>query len=320
MNGLRESDGPIVPVKPANKGGGSQRCASVPAESAEGRGSTEGNAGQSAADGMQDPRKASIGLPGIREAARRDRTLRFTGLMHHITESLLIESYEKLNHRAAPGIDEVTWEAYGENLRANIADLKDRLHSGRYRARPSLRQYIPKPDGRQRPLGIAALEDKVAQQALVTILTQIYEVDFKGFSYGFRPGRSQHDALDALSVGLSERSIQWVLDADIQAFFDRLDHDWLLRFLEHRIGDPRVLRLIRKWLRAGVSEEGEWSPTRIGTPQGAVISPLLANVYLHYVLDLWIDWWRNHFAHGDVVVIRYADDCVPRRYKEVAMT
>ncbi len=247
---------------------------------------------------------------GIREAAARDRSQRFTALLHHVTESLLIESYEALNPRAAPGVDGVTWEAYGENLRANVADLHTRLQSGRYRALPSRRQYIPKPDGRQRPLGIAALEDKVAQQALVTVLNQIYEVDFKGFSYGFRPRRGAHDALDALSVGLTERPIQWVLDADIQSFFDCVDHDWMLRFLEHRIGDPRVLRLIRKWLRAGVSEDGAWSPTTTGTPQGAVLSPLLANVYLHYVLDLWIDWWRHHFAHGEVVIIRYADDFV----------
>lgn len=310
VNGFGESDGPVVPRKATNNGAQPSPDGHPPAESPEGRGPTKGNASQPTADGIQGPSPASRGLVGIREAARGDRKLRFTGLLHHVTESLLIASYERLNPRAAPGVDGETWEAYGENLRARVADLKDRLHSGRYRAKPSRRQYIPKPDGRQRPLGIAALEDKVAQQALVTVLEQIYEEDFMGFSYGFRPGRSAHDALDALSVGLTERPIQWVLDADIQSFFDEIDHDWLCRFLEHRIGDPRVLRLIRKWLRAGVSEEGEWSPTGAGTPQGAVISPLLANVYLHYVLDLWIDWWRHHFARGEVIVVRYADDFV----------
>lgn len=310
MNGPRKSDDLIVPRKATNNGAQPPLGGHPPAELLEGRGSTKGNASHSTTNGMQGPGSVSRGLPGIREAAQRDPRLRFTGLMHHITEALLIESFESLNPRAAPGVDGVVWDAYGENLRANIADLKDRLHSGRYRAQPSRRQYIPKPDGRQRPLGIAALEDKVAQQALVMVLQQIYEVDFKGYSYGFRPGRSQHDALDALTVGLTERPVQWILDADIQSFFDEIDHEWMLQFLEHRIGDPRVLRLIRKWLRAGVSEEGTWSPSRKGTPQGAVISPLLANVYLHYVLDLWIAWWRDHFAIGVVTVVRYADDFV----------
>ena len=310
MNGNGKSDDPIVPEKPANEGTQPSHDGHLLEESAEGRGSTKGNVCQPTADGMQGPRPASRGLPGIREAARRDRHLRFTGLLHHVTESLLKTSYDYLNPRATAGVDGVTWQAYGKELDSRVADLKDRLHSGRYRAQPSKRCFIPKPDGRQRPLGIASLEDKVAQQAVVTVLSQIYEEDFKGFNYGFRPSRSQHDALDALYVGLTERRIGWVLDADIQGFFDHLDHEWLLRFLEHRIGDPRVARLIRKWLRAGVSEEGRWMPTGAGTPQGAVISPLLANVYLHYVLDLWIDWWRKHVAVGEVVVVRYADDFV----------
>lgn len=310
MNDHRKSDDLIVPRKVANNDAQPPSGGHPSAELLEGRGSTKGNAIHSTANGMQGPKTVSRGLTGIREAAQRDRRLRFTGLLHHVTEALLRESFESLNPRAAPGVDSVTWDAYGENLRANIADLKDRLHSGRYRAQPSRRQYIPKPDGRRRPLGVAALEDKVAQQALVMVIQQIYEVDFKGFSYGFRPGRSQHDALDALTVGLTEHPVQWILDADIQSFFDELDHDWLLQFLEHRIGDPRVLRLLRKWLRAGVSEAGEWSPSRKGTPQGAVISPLLANVYLHYVLDLWVAWWRNHCATGVVTIVRYADDFV----------
>lgn len=312
MNGDGKSDGFIVPGKPANKAvQRSYNDRQSAAELVEGRESTEGNSFQLPTTEIQgSDTLVSCGLERIRKAAGRDRRKRFTNLMCHITEPLLLHSYEHLNPRSVPGIDLVTWEAYGENVRARIADLKDRVHSGRYRARPSLRQYIPKPDGRQRPLGIAALEDKVVQQAVVTVLSQIYEKDFKGFSYGFRPGRSAHDALDALYVGVTERPIQWVIDADIQGFFDHVDHDWLERFLEHRIGDKRLLRLILKWLRAGVSDEGVWSATRQGTPQGAVISPLLANVYLHYVFDLWLDWWRREYALGAVIVVRYADDFV----------
>ena len=204
----------------------------------------------------------------------------------------------------------MTWEEYGNGLEDRIADLHGRVHRGTYRAEPSKRIYLLKPDGRQRPIGIAALEDKIVQLALVRVLEQIYEEDFLGFSYGFRPGRSQHNALDALAVGLRQRKVNWVLDADIQGFFDNINHEWLIRFLEHRIADKRVLRLIQKWLRAGVSEDGEWSQTTVGTPQGAVISPLLANIYLHYVLDLWVQQWRKKYASGDVIVVRYADDFV----------
>jgi group II intron reverse transcriptase/maturase len=195
-------------------------------------------------------------------------------------------------------------------LEARIADLHDRIHRGAYRAKPSRRVWIPKPDGRQRPLGIASLEDKIVQQAVLWVLQSIYEQDYLGFSYGFRPGRSQHDALDALSVAMTSKKVNWILDADIEGFFDNIDHEWLIKFLEHRVGDRRILRLVRKWLRAGVSEEGEWSQTTAGTPQGAVISPLLSNVFLHYVLDLWIEWWRNNRCRGDVVAVRYADDFV----------
>lgn len=310
MNGYGESDVLVVPEKPANNGAPARKGVQHSAELVEGRGTTEGNVMQPTADGMQSPSKVSRGVHGIREAAMSGRVDRFTSLLHHVDEMLLAASFEQLNRRAVPGIDGVTWMEYGDDVRANVADLKDRLHSGRYRAQPSRRQYISKLDGQLRPLGIAALEDKVAQQALVTVLEQIYETDFKGFSYGYRPGRDAHMALDALSVALTERPIQWVIDADIQGFFDAIDHDWMMRFLEHRIGDKRVLRLIAKWLRAGVSEDGQWSPSRQGTPQGAVISPLLANVYLHYVFDLWIEWWRKHHAIGEVVVIRYADDFV----------
>jgi group II intron reverse transcriptase/maturase len=222
---------------------------------------------------------------------------------------MLTVSFFDLKKNAVPGVDGVTWREYRDGLEARIADLHGRIHRGAYRAQPSLRQYIPKTDGRQRPLGIAALEDKIVQQATRVVLEQIYEEDFLAFSYGFRPRRGSHQALDALYVGIHQRKVSWVLDADIRGFFDAIDHTWMLRFLEHRIADQRILRLIRKWLTAGVSEDGQWSRTTVGTPQGAVISPLLANVYLHYVLDLWVAQWRKA-AHGDVIVVRYADDFV----------
>jgi group II intron reverse transcriptase/maturase len=249
-------------------------------------------------------------LSGVREAARKDGRLKFTALLHHVDEDCLTESFYQLKRTAAVGIDQVTWHDYELNLEANITDLHGRIHRGAYRAKPSRRVWIPKPDGRQRPLGVASLEDKIVQQAVLWVLQSIYEQDFLGFSYGFRPGRGCHDALDALLVGLASKRVNWVLDADIEGFFDGIDHEWLIKFLEHRIGDNRLLRLIRKWLTAGVSEDGEWSQTNVGTPQGAVISPLLANVFLHYVFDLWIEWWRKNHAQGDVVVVRYADDFV----------
>ncbi len=250
------------------------------------------------------------GLNRIREAAARDRNLRFTTLMHHITEELLREAYYALKRNVAAGVDDVTWQEYGEGLETRITGLHDRVQSGRFRAKPSKRAWIPKPDGRQRPIGIAALEDKIVQQAVVEVLNQVYEVDFLGFSYGFRPERSQHNALDAIWVGIMQRKVSWVLDADIKSFFDTINHAWLMKFLEYRIADPRMLRLIRKWLRAGVSEDGEWSRTEVGTPQGSVISPLLSNIYLHYVLDKWVQSWRKSKASGEVIIVRYADDFV----------
>jgi len=249
------------------------------------------------------------GLDRIREAARKDKSLRFTSLMHHITIELLRDSYLALNRKAVPGLDDVTWRQYGEQLEERLPDLHELVQSGRYRAMPSKRVWIPKPDGRKRPIGIAVLEDKIVQQAVVMVLNQIYEEAFLGFSYGFRPNRHQHRALDAVWVGITQRKISWVLDADIRGFFDNIDHEWLMRFLEHRIADPGILRLIGKWLRAGVSEEGQWSRTKVGTPQGSVISPLLANIYLHYVLDLWVDSWRKR-VRGDVIIVRYADDWI----------
>jgi RNA-directed DNA polymerase len=311
VNVAGESDGPIVPKKRANKAGRTmRRMVLAAAESVEERGPTKGNALQTTAGRTQGRKPASRGLWGVREAARRDKTVRFTALLHHITPELLRTSYFALKRQAAPGVDEVTWRQYGRNLEERLPDLHERIHRGSYRAQPSKRAWTPKPDGRQRPLGIAALEDKIVQQAVKTVLEQVYEEDFLGFSYGFRPGRGGHDALDALWVGLTERKVNWVLDADIRGFFDAIDHGWLMKFLEHRIADRRILRLVRKWLRAGVSEDGQWSPTTVGTPQGAVISPLLANVFLHYVLDLWVCQWRRRHARGDVIVVRYADDFV----------
>jgi group II intron reverse transcriptase/maturase len=306
MNANRKSDESVVPATSANKD-----AAEVSAESIEERDSTERNAGQAALPRTPGRNKRkSRGLHGVREAARKDRTLKFTALLHHVNEDCLTEAFFNLKKTAAVGVDGVTWQEYEQNLEANIADLHDRVHRGAYRAKPSRRRWIPKPDGRQRPLGIASLEDKIVQQAVLWVIQSIYEQDFLGFSYGFRPGRNCHQALDALTVAICDRQVNWVLDADIQGFFDAIDHEWLVKFLEHRIGDRRILRLIRKWLRAGVSEDGEWSKTTVGTPQGAVISPLLGNVFLHYVFDLWIEWWRKNRCRGDVIVVRYADDFV----------
>jgi len=231
-------------------------------------------------------------------------------LLHHLNVDLLRDSFYALQRKASPGIDGVTWQEYETGLEDRLVDLHSRVHRRAYRAKPSRRVFIPKADGRQRPLGIAALEDKIVQQAVVTILNQIYEVDFKGFSYGFRPGRSPHQALDALTVGIQRKRVNWVLDADIRGFFDNLSHEWMMKFIEHRVADRRILRLIQKWLKAGVSEDGQWSETKLGTPQGAVVSPLIANVYLHYLFDLWADVWRKKVAKGDIIVVRYADDLV----------
>ena len=276
----------------------------------EGRRPIKENIGQTTARRTQSRISELSGLLGVRKAARKDKRTRFTALLHHVTVNLLRDSYYALKREAAPGVDGTTWKEYEAGLDEKLANLHGRIHQGTYRARPSKRAYIPKADGRQRPLGIAALEDKIVQQAVGTVLNQIYEEDFLGFSYGFRPGRSQHDALDALWVGIMRKKVNWILDADIRGFFDNLSHEWLVKFIEHRIADRRILRLIQKWLRAGVSEEGKWTKTEVGTPQGAVASPLLANVYLHYAFDLWVRQWRERHASGDVIVVRYADDIV----------
>ena len=299
-----KSDTPVVPKKPPNNG-------DDPAEVVEERGVAKGNVSKNPANRTPSRNKrASMGLEGVRIAAQRDKKLRFTALLHHITPMLLIESFYALKHDAAAGVDGVTWQEYEEGLHERVQTLHRQIHVGGYRATPSRRVLIPKADGRQRALGIASLEDKVVQQAVVTVLNTIYEEDFLGFSYGLRPGRSQHQALDALSVGIRSRGVNWIVDADIAAFFDEIDHDWMLKFLEHRIADQRLLRLIGKWLKAGVIEDGRRVGATKGTPQGAVISPLLANIYLHYALDLWARQWRGRHARGKAIMVRYADDSV----------
>jgi len=304
MYGHEKSGSAIVAAKSANAVG------QPAAESMEPRAGAEGNTIQT--DMLRTPSRASVspGLERVRRAAKRNKEERFTALLHHVDTDLLRQAYFWLKPEAAPGVDGVTWTAYGQGLEEKLEDLHARIHRGSYRAQPSRRQYIPKPDGRQRPLGIAALEDKIVQRATAEVLKAIYEEDFLGFSYGFRAGRSQHDALDALAVGITRTRVNWILDADIRSFFDTVSHDWLIRFVEHRTGDRRVIRLIRKWLKVGVMEEGQVTPATVGTPQGAVISPLLANIYLHYVLDLWARQWRHRHAQGNVIVVRYADDLV----------
>lgn len=294
----------MVPVNRPNKDG------QPSAEGEEGRPMIKENVNQQHTPLTQGGTGVSQRLEGVRTAARENKELRFTTLLHHMTADLLRGSFFALKRRAAPGVDGVTWQDYEEGLEGRLVDLHDRVHRGAYRAQPSRRVYIPKSDGRQRPLGIAALEDKIVQQAAVTILNQIYEEDFLGFSYGFRPGRSQHDALDALAFAIQQKPVNYILDADIKGFFDNLSKSRLVEFVEQRVADPRILRLIQKWLNAGVMEDGIWSNTEVGTPQGSVASPLLANIYLHNVYDLWVRDWRGKVATGEVIVIRYADDTV----------
>jgi group II intron reverse transcriptase/maturase len=282
----------------------------VAAESVEGRGRAKGNTESAARSGRRAGNRVPRALDRVREVAKRDKEARFTALLHHVDVERLRAAYLALRRQAAPGVDGVTWEAYGRDLEANLQDLHGRLHRGAYRAKPTRRVFIPKADGRQRPLGIATVEDKIVQSAVVEVLNAIYETDFLGFSYGFRPGRRQHDALDALVMGIKGKKVNWVLDADVADFFTSLDHGWLGKFMEHRIGDKRVLRLIQQWLEAGVIEGEDWAECDEGTPQGATVSPLLANVYLYYVLDLWAERWRRRQARGDVVIVRYADDFI----------
>ena len=304
MDERGKSDSLVVPAKPPNK------AVRAAAEVVEGRGLAKENMGSATRPGRSAGPGVSSGLDRVREIARRDKDARFTALLHHVDLIRLRQAYWAIRPKAAPGVDGVTWAEYGRDLEGNLLDLHARVHSGAYRASPSRRVWIPKADGRQRPLGIATLEDKVLQRAVVEVLNAVYEVDFLGFSYGFRPGRSPHHALDALTTGISRKKVNWVLDADVSDFFNRLDHGWLEKFLEHRIADKRILRLIRKWVNAGVIEDGAWTASEGGAPQGASASPLLANIYLHYVLDRWVRQWRRRHAHGDMVIVRFADDFV----------
>lgn len=299
-----ESSGGVVPAKQPNEGRGR------PKEAVEGRPPARENMEEPNSCRTQSRESESQGLDRVREAARRDKGGKFTALLHHVSIDLLRSSYLSLKKRAAAGVDGMTWEEYGDGLEARLIDLHGRIHRGAYQAKPSRRVWIPKADGRQRPLGIAALEDKIVQRAVGTVLNQIWEEDFLGFSYGFRPGRSQQDALDALYVGITQKRVNYIVDLDVRSFFDKVGHDWMIQFVEHRIGDQRVVRLIQKWLKAGVMEDGQWFETEEGTPQGSAISPILANLYLHYVLDVWVQAWREKVAQGDVIIVRYADDAV----------
>jgi RNA-directed DNA polymerase len=305
MNEHGKSDRPVVPAKSPNQAG------QPAAEGREGRGRAKGNLPQPNASRTPSRTDALSALERVRQAARKDKKLRFTALLHHIYNlETLRAAYFSLKKEAAPGVDGETWQHYGEELVKNLQDLSERLKRGAYRAKPVRRVYIPKADGRQRPLGVTALEDKIVQRAAVEVLKAIYETDFPGFSYGFRPGRSPHQALDALYTGLLTGKVNWVLDVDIRGYFDSISHEWLVKFVEHRMADRRVVRLIQKWLRAGVLEDGQRIRMEEGTPQGGSASPLLANLYLHYVFDLWVQAWRRKRAHGDVIVVRFADDIV----------
>src|SRR2546426_12693650 len=304
MHGRGKSDAAIVAGKPTNK---AERSAAEPVEP---RAVAKGNANQQSTRRAQSRASVSQALERIRQAARDRRKERFTALFHHISVDLLVEAFSELNEDAAPGVDRLTWKDYEADLACNIEGLHDRIQRGAYRALPSRRVYIPKPDGRQRPLAVAALDDKIVQRATAAVLNAIYEEDFLGFSYGFRPGRGTHDALNALCVAIERKKVNWILDADIRSFFDEISQEWLIRFLEHRIGDRRIIRLIQKWLKAGVLEDGIVTVSDRGTGQGSVISPLLANIYLHYALDLWAERWRRREATGDMIIVRYADDFI----------
>jgi len=303
-NGRGESDSAIVAVKPTNE---AERSAAEPVEP---RAEAKGNASQHSTDRAQNRATVSQALERIRQAARQRKKERFTTLLHHVSTAQLEQAFLELKGDAAAGVDGLTWRDYEADLERHLEDLHARVHRGAYRALPSRRVYIPKPDGRQRPLAVAALEDKIVQRATVAVLNAIYEEDFLGLSYGFRPGRGAHDALDALAVGIGSRKVNFILDADIRAFFDSVSQEWLIRFVEHRVGDRRIIRLIQKWLKAGVLEDGIVTVSDKGTGQGSVISPLLANIYLHYVFDLWAERWRRREASGDMILVRYADDLV----------
>src|SRR5262245_38655107 len=314
MHGHEKSDSAIVARKPTNKAEQPvvEQSAAEPtaAEPVERRAGTKGNAGQQSTRRTQSRVSVSQALERIRKAAKERKKEKFTALYHHISTDLLEEAFFELKEDAAPGVDRLAWKDYEADIESNIEDLHDRVQRGAYRALPSRRVYIPKPDGRHRPLAVAALEDKIVQRAVAALLNAIYEEEFVGFSYGFRPGRGTHDALDALCVGIDSKKVSFILDADVRSFFGEISQEWLVRFLEHRIGDRRIIHLIQKWLKAGVLEDGVVTISEKGTGQGSVISPLLANIYLHYVLDLWANRWRRREATGDMIIVRYADDFI----------
>ncbi len=304
MNEPEKSDSAVVAVKLANK---AEQSAAEPVEPRVG---TKGNADQQSTHRTQSRGNVSQALGRVRKIARERKKERFTSLLHHVDAAMLETAFFALKRAAAPGVDGMTWKTYEQDLDRRIEDLHARVHSGAYRALPSRRSYIPKDDGSKRPLAVAALEDKIVQKAVAAVLSEIYEEDFLGFSYGFRPERGQHDALDALIVGIDGKKGNFILDADIRSFFTEVSQQWVVRFLEHRIGDPRIIRLVQKWLRAGVLEDGIVTVEEKGTGQGSVISPLLSNVYLHYVYDLWAERWRRREATGDMIMVRYADDII----------
>ena len=304
MHDREKSDPAIVAGKPTNKAG---RPA---AESVEPRAGAEGNASRQSTHRTQGRERVSQALERVRQVARQRKKEKFTALLHHVGVDLLGMAFFALKRDAAPGVDGLTWRTYEADLDRNLTDLHERVHRGAYRALPSRRTYIPKADGKQRPLAVAALEDKIVQRATVAVLNAIYEEDFLGFSYGFRPKRGQHDALDALAVGIGSKRVNFILDADVASFFDSVSKEKLVRFVEHRVGDPRIIRLLQKWLKAGVLEDGIVTVSESGTGQGSVISPLLANVYLHYTFDLWAERWRRREATGDMIIVRYADDII----------
>lgn len=307
MNGRGQSDGSMVPKRSPNKGRGAPR----PAEGTEGRDPTKGSPRRQTSLRAQERERLQRALARVRQVAKKDKETRFTTLWHHVYDvGRLREAFFGLKREASPGVDGKTWQAYGEDLEGNLVDLSGRLKRGAYRAKPVKRVFIPKADGRKRPIGVPALEDKIVQRAAAEVMGTVYEADFLGFSYGFRPGRSQHNALDAVYVGITQRRVSWVLDVDIRGFFDAIDHEWLMKFIGHRIADKRVHRHVKKWLNAGVLEEGKRIRMERGTPQGGSISPLLGNVYLHYALDLWAHRWRRTQANGDVIIVRYSDDVI----------
>ena len=299
-----KSDSVVVAAKPANN---AERSTAEPVEPRTG---TKGNANQQSTRRAQDRESVSQALERVRLAARRGKKEKFTSLLHHIDPAMLRTAYHALKRAAAPGVDGMTWEIYEKELDRRIEGLHSRIQKGAYRAQPSRRTYIPKEDGSRRPLAVTALEDKIVQRATTAVLNAIYEEEFLGFSYGFRPKRNQHDALDALIVGITSKNVNFILDADIRSFFQEVSQEWAVRFLEHRVGDKRMIRLIQKWFRAGILEDGIVTIEEKGTGQGSVISPLIANIYLHYVFDLWAERWRRREATGDMIIVRFADDLI----------